>query len=856
MPRLATDPPVSERQRRAMFAAREGHSTLGIPKKVGEEFVGKDMARSDFRAMIRGLVHFFTEEEDEPEHAEDGLSLSEYQVLNQLAKGATTLAAGPLRDQLVRGGLIERDEQTGSCSITRSGRDEWQRFKAMFFAGDEGADLLKEEVGYSPGKGDDVCGKCEHYLGNGACSVVRGKIDPAWWCDRFDAKRASDAGIAAGILFVDQDGCFLLLKRGDGEENFAGHWALPGGKAEDGETALEAAVREAREELGDVEIEELAGPPVSIDEKTTPTGMRFHTFEQNVKRFEPKLNAEHSAFGWYHQGSLPEPMHPAVTDLLHARGETNVAEDAGKFVAVLTVKGTPNRIFYLSAKGTWGAEKESARRFDTREEARRAGMSVWRGHDATVSVAEDRHPIAFDKETVRETDVDGRLHVEITNISKANVCPYFGREIPDHEALGLDPNKTYRLLRHPDELKKAAATFNNLPLLSEHVPVTADDHRKDLVIGSTGTDAVFEKPYLKNSLVIWPRAAIDAVESEKQKELSCAYRYRADMTSGTYEGQAYDGVMRDIVGNHVALVEKGRAGPDVVVGDAAPSEPPLQKEIHVMAKSRAGAFLVGALTHFFRAADQKPVIVALDKALDGVTAKNWAEKKAGVKTALVEVKKLAKDADLEGANKYVDGLERIEEDEDPDPANPGLRKEGPEAGQYEDHLAGDGDEPLNFLKGKLSGDDFTQYSQMRKKAADAKKARDAAEPPDFAGKPKVGGGMVTKEAMDSAIAVAVRSANETQKGIRTALDAVQPYVGKLAQDHDSGASVYRTALKMLGVKGAEDVHESALPAILAAQPLPGAKKGSEPSQVAMDAADAARKSFAERFPSAARINAA
>jgi phage-related protein (TIGR01555 family) len=37
---LATDPPVSEAQRRAMEAAAHGHSTLGIPKKVGAEFVG------------------------------------------------------------------------------------------------------------------------------------------------------------------------------------------------------------------------------------------------------------------------------------------------------------------------------------------------------------------------------------------------------------------------------------------------------------------------------------------------------------------------------------------------------------------------------------------------------------------------------------------------------------------------------------------------------------------------------------------------------------------------------------------------------------------------------------------------
>ena len=35
-------PPVSEAQRRAMFAASEGRSTLGIPKKVGEKFASAD----------------------------------------------------------------------------------------------------------------------------------------------------------------------------------------------------------------------------------------------------------------------------------------------------------------------------------------------------------------------------------------------------------------------------------------------------------------------------------------------------------------------------------------------------------------------------------------------------------------------------------------------------------------------------------------------------------------------------------------------------------------------------------------------------------------------------------------------
>jgi hypothetical protein len=35
-------PPKSEAQRRAMFAAAAGKSTLGIPKKVGKEFTKAD----------------------------------------------------------------------------------------------------------------------------------------------------------------------------------------------------------------------------------------------------------------------------------------------------------------------------------------------------------------------------------------------------------------------------------------------------------------------------------------------------------------------------------------------------------------------------------------------------------------------------------------------------------------------------------------------------------------------------------------------------------------------------------------------------------------------------------------------
>jgi len=40
------DPPVSKAQRRAMYAAAEGHSKIGIPRSVGKEFTKNDHAHN------------------------------------------------------------------------------------------------------------------------------------------------------------------------------------------------------------------------------------------------------------------------------------------------------------------------------------------------------------------------------------------------------------------------------------------------------------------------------------------------------------------------------------------------------------------------------------------------------------------------------------------------------------------------------------------------------------------------------------------------------------------------------------------------------------------------------------------
>jgi 8-oxo-dGTP pyrophosphatase MutT (NUDIX family) len=573
--------------------------------------------------------------------------------------------------------------------------------------------------------------------------------------------------IAAGIVFVAPDGDVLLLKRAKSEANYPGHWSLPGGKADEGETAPQAARREAKEEIGDHPDGDLR----QIDQRITPTGMQFHTFRQDVEsKFTPTLNGEHSEHVWAARDKLPKPLHPAVKDVLGTRmaGDTRLKTkiDAG---------------------------------------------------------------IAFDRASVRSIDADGRMHIAVSNISKANVCPYLGREIPDFDNLGLDPDHIYQLYRDPDELKKAAASFNNIPLLIKHTPVSADAPQLDQVVGTVGSEADFVAPYLRNSLAVWTREAIDLIESEKQKELSCAYRYRADMTPGhTPAGEAYDGVMRDLIGNHVAIVPEGRAGPAVVVGDAALS--PSIQEVFQMSKllSRKAALTHGAMMIYLLPKLAKDAKLDLAPVFAGVTGKNFKEKKVVIVKGITDATrgKLAKDASIEDVAKLLDSLDGVEvaeaKDEETvvDPADTGgmdadpvegLRKYLGECGMDAESV----EKACSMMKPKA-----TDESPEEKEARE-KKEKAEAEKKTAADAEKDVKEMVSKPAMDAAIKLASDKATKAAEAatmkrlndIRIAERAVEPLIGKPAVALDSAEAIYAAALKAGGVK-TEGVDPSAFPAMI------------------------------------------
>lgn len=179
----------------------------------------------------------------------------------------------------------------------------------------------------------------------------------------------------------------------------------------------------------------------------------------------------------------------------------------------------------------------------------------------------NRRNLAFDASSKRWTDENGFLHVDVSHVSKEQVAPYWGREIPGWQERGLDPEKMYWGYRPAEELAKAAATINGLPILWGHRPESAENPQLEHRVGSMGTDGAWRPPYLDNSLIFTVSDAIAAVQRGEERELSLSYRYEPDFTPGIHEGQPYDFVMRNIRGNHLAVVPEGRAGADVAVAD-------------------------------------------------------------------------------------------------------------------------------------------------------------------------------------------------------------------------------------------------------------------------------------------------
>ena len=151
-------------------------------------------------------------------------------------------------------------------------------------------------------------------------------------------------------------------------------------------------------------------------------------------------------------------------------------------------------------------------------------------------------------------------------ISKEGVFPYLGHTISDE----CEPNKIYKVYRSGKTLKESVPTWDNPPkpfiedheMLGEGFTAVDDRHVQGVI-----SNPVYEDGVLYADIAVYSESLKEAIENGK-KELSLGYFCKYKKEHGTFDGEEYDYVQEDMVGNHIALVEAGRCGSDVKVFDS------------------------------------------------------------------------------------------------------------------------------------------------------------------------------------------------------------------------------------------------------------------------------------------------
>ena len=301
-----------------------------------------------------------------------------------------------------------------------------------------------------------------------------------------DLKEEPDSKIVAFIVYTDDDKILWMRRTKDNS------WGFPGGHVEEGESAIEGAIRESREET----------------EHVPATGLQLIYEDGNVRlfgcndgEFAPELNDEHDAFVWATLEDAPYPLFPKID-----------------------------------------------------------------GQEEEIAEAAEANASAMDR---REYDTNGWFEVKDNPLSKIGIFQYSGGSISPE----CEQDKIYNVYRPAEELstEECINSFKLLPWIDNHVMLGSEDEgltpaESKGIQGVIGEDVYFDGEYLKGNIKVFSEAMSSLIANGK-KELSCGYRCRYEYAPGTYDGVAYDYVQREIRGNHLALVENGRMGPDVAVLD-------------------------------------------------------------------------------------------------------------------------------------------------------------------------------------------------------------------------------------------------------------------------------------------------
>ena len=125
----------------------------------------------------------------------------------------------------------------------------------------------------------------------------------------------------------------------------------------------------------------------------------------------------------------------------------------------------------------------------------------------------------------------------------------------------------------PTELlsDETVSSANNRPVTNGHPhELVTKDNSKKYMKGFTTSNAHVEGNMLFNDIAITDADMINDIMKNGKRELSIGFQTEVVPEKGEFNGVKYDSVQKNIRINHVAVVNKGRAGHNVrLLGDSA-----------------------------------------------------------------------------------------------------------------------------------------------------------------------------------------------------------------------------------------------------------------------------------------------
>lgn len=179
------------------------------------------------------------------------------------------------------------------------------------------------------------------------------------------------------------------------------------------------------------------------------------------------------------------------------------------------------------------------------------------------------------KPSNRHIDENGFLTVKNCFLLHDGEMEYKGSELGDCvDGIKINPDKTYRVNISYNELLKCKDSFSMKPVTYGHVFLGKDGknplHYQE---GSVGENIEIKnetdedgqtKNFLMATVAFNNLQTVEAIQRGRKQELSTSY---SNLLKKADADSHYDFEAIDIVGNHVALVRKGRAGSKVKVAN-------------------------------------------------------------------------------------------------------------------------------------------------------------------------------------------------------------------------------------------------------------------------------------------------